>query len=157
MSRGEPTGWITVNGNHVPLYAGESKTDAVKRFTEGKKEKVIYDNKKDEKENHSNETVKEGDDDILRRGKKVDIDSMKPPRSGKYNDVFLHKRNAKRTDPRYLDVEGVLVSTHAEKYMDGRKSDKTYHLFFRTSKGKELKVYDKWENARNDLKKFFKN
>ena len=24
--------WITVNGQHVPLYAGESKFDAVKRL-----------------------------------------------------------------------------------------------------------------------------
>lgn len=37
----EPTGWITVNGNHVPLYAGESKADAVKRFTEGKKNEAV--------------------------------------------------------------------------------------------------------------------
>ena len=29
--------WITVNGNHIPLFEGESKEEAVSRFTENKR------------------------------------------------------------------------------------------------------------------------
>ncbi len=25
--------WITVNGNHIPIFEGESKKEAVERFT----------------------------------------------------------------------------------------------------------------------------
>jgi len=32
MANKEPKNWITINGNHVPLYDGESKDDAVKRW-----------------------------------------------------------------------------------------------------------------------------
>lgn len=35
----EIVGWITVKGRHVPLYEGESKSDAVKRATTGGYEK----------------------------------------------------------------------------------------------------------------------
>ena len=31
MAKKEPTGWITVNGKHVPIYEGESKQDAYNR------------------------------------------------------------------------------------------------------------------------------
>jgi hypothetical protein len=42
--------WITVNGNHVPVFEGETTEDAVKRFTkvsesESKKESQIAQNK----------------------------------------------------------------------------------------------------------------
>ena len=30
----EPKAWITVNGNHVPIFEGESKKDAIKRWTD---------------------------------------------------------------------------------------------------------------------------
>ena len=32
----EPIGWITVNGNHIPLFEGDSKESAVKRWAAGR-------------------------------------------------------------------------------------------------------------------------
>lgn len=37
----EPVGWITVRGNHIPLYDGDSKQDAIKRFTDAKRKEAI--------------------------------------------------------------------------------------------------------------------
>ena len=49
MENREPVAWITVNGNHVPLFEGESKQDAVNRSVaernEAAKEKQIARNK----------------------------------------------------------------------------------------------------------------
>ena len=45
----EPVGWVTVNGNHVPIFEGESKEDAVARSignNEDKKNEQIAKNKK---------------------------------------------------------------------------------------------------------------
>lgn len=45
MADREPTGWITVNGIHVPLYEGESKEDsinkAIAKHNEAKRESDI--------------------------------------------------------------------------------------------------------------------
>ena len=41
MSDKEPKAWITVNGNHIPIFEGESKGDAVKRWTKEKTKKQV--------------------------------------------------------------------------------------------------------------------
>lgn len=59
MSNREPVGWITVHGKHVPLFEGESKSDAISRAFDSKsfansekseKEKQISKNEMDAKE-----------------------------------------------------------------------------------------------------------
>ena len=46
----EPVSWITVNGQHVPLFAGESKADAVKRVAENTKKQTAKDANDKEKQ-----------------------------------------------------------------------------------------------------------
>lgn len=50
MAEREPVAWITVNGSRVPIFEGESKTDAVNRSiaknNEDKKARDIANNKK---------------------------------------------------------------------------------------------------------------
>ena len=43
----EVTGWITVNGNHIPIIAGESKMKAVSRFVKGKRKDKREKNKQE--------------------------------------------------------------------------------------------------------------
>ena len=39
MAAEEPIGWITLNGNHIPLYKGDSKAEAIQRFINSKVKK----------------------------------------------------------------------------------------------------------------------
>ena len=47
MADKEPKAWITVNGNHIPIFEGESKGDAIERFKRQKKEEALENVKKD--------------------------------------------------------------------------------------------------------------
>lgn len=53
MADKEPKTWITINGNHIPIFEGESKDDAVKRWTKDKTIKKQKAEKKEEKEDTS--------------------------------------------------------------------------------------------------------
>lgn len=78
MAEREVQQWITVNGRHVPLYAGESKEDAVKRAFASdadKKEKQIAANKKQADEmNGTSSSHKEADTEEKSLSK--DLDKM---------------------------------------------------------------------------------
>lgn len=84
----EVTGWITVNGQHVPLMKGESKANAVKKAIskqknadEDKKEKQIAANKKeadDRKDKDTAENKKETDDRTFQFGKSGNIKFGEP-------------------------------------------------------------------------------
>lgn len=50
MANKEPKAWITVNGNHIPIFEGESKGDAVKRWTKEKTGDAIKKSKEKKEE-----------------------------------------------------------------------------------------------------------
>ena len=62
MSTKQVKDWITVNHQHIPIYEGESKQDAINRSAvlqnEKKKESEIQQNQKDAKKLNQNDTPK---------------------------------------------------------------------------------------------------
>lgn len=54
--------WITINGKHVPIFEGESKTDAVKRATSKTDTQKQIDKDQDDKEKQIARNKKEKDD-----------------------------------------------------------------------------------------------
>ena len=113
MSRGEPVGWITVRGNRVPLFDGESKADAVKRFTEGKKDRAIKLNKKIEK-------VEKTKEDVYKKQGLIDKDGKKQVASGPRSD--WRERAAEREKVANSEAKLRVEITRVSKALEKKKS-----------------------------------
>lgn len=66
------TGWITMNGRHVPLIDGESKASAVKRAVENSNSKTTSSKKQFKKEKGVFKTIDEGKEYFKNELDKID-------------------------------------------------------------------------------------
>ena len=93
--------WITVNGQHVPLFEGESKFDAVKRLMGGKSDE-------DKKSEQIAKNKEEAD--------KLNNESKQPPRRLYLDDISAETANEGsdvlnlRTKQRYRFKEGTKIT-----------------------------------------------
>ena len=81
MSTKEVKDWITVNGQHVPIFEGESKNDAVNRaiakINEDKKESDIKKNKEQADKLNNKQEIKDDENfDIKSLGELKDADDL---------------------------------------------------------------------------------
>lgn len=96
----EPIGWITVHGKHVPLFEGESKSDAISRVFDSKQS---ADSEKSEKEKQISENEKEAD--------KLNSES---------STQSIHKRAVKElNDSKYEDGTYDITTKKAVSFDDG--------------------------------------
>lgn len=91
MAEKEVIGWITVNGNHVPVYKGESPSMASKRFF---KQKEITDDVVKKNEDDKKRTIEKTEEEA----KKLNEEEVKKlPRQLPLPDVSMKDAN-KRSD-----------------------------------------------------------
>lgn len=109
------------------------------------KQKQIDQNKK-EADRKNAEEKQFGTKQLLRNGKPFDIDKMGAPRAGANGDVHIKAKDGK---------DGVLVSTMKPKNVYGTYVGKPkYELYY--DKEKKREVFDKWEDTKQALKRYFK-
>ena len=116
MAEKEPTGWITVNGKHVPVYDGESEQDAfnraVAKSNSDKREKDIARNKEQaDKLNGKSEPKKSTKFEVVSTAK-GNLLRVKDASRGK--DKYLYVSKVKK-DGTY---EYATDYTYAKKFSD---------------------------------------
>ena len=144
------TEWITVNGHHVPIYEGESKDDAVGRFT-----KMMEDDRRKNSQMSKNkaEADKRNTSDPPKR---LYLDDIPAKEANKFSDV-LHLK----TKERFRFKEGTSINNvyvfagkgcskvfrDAEKYAKryGGKAEDWQHCagFAKITKGDGSKVLNR--------------
>lgn len=96
MAKGEPIGWITLNGNHIPLYKGDSKAEAIQRFINAKvrKEGETKD-KQIEQAREEAKKLNEQNQQPATPPRRLNINNIKAEDANKTTDV-LHLGNRRR-------------------------------------------------------------
>lgn len=139
MAEKEVIGWITVNGNHVPVYKGESPSMATKRFI---KEKDATDSIVEKNEEAKERTIEKAKEEAKKLNEEEEKKSL--PKRVPLPDISMKDANKKSdildlyTKQRYSfasDVTGIYAFAgkgsskefrDAEKYADrygGKASD----------------------------------
>lgn len=119
--------WITVNGQHIPIYEGESKEDAVNRAIKNKdeddKEKQIAKNKKQadtlnkDKKEDSNDSTKEEQDKLV-------ADMIKNKEFSKFGQYLVDHRseyNLTKTEDAYTAAYDIIKGTRELRRKGERK------------------------------------
>lgn len=142
MAEKEVIGWITVNGNHVPVYKGESPSMATKRFI---KEKDATDSIVEKNEEAKERTIEKAKEEAKKLNSEEEVKKL--PRQLPLPDVSMQDANKRsdildlRTYKRYKfvsDITGVYAFAgkgsskefrDAKKYADryGGKAENWQH------------------------------
>lgn len=133
MAEREVIAWITVNGNHVPVYKGESPSMASKRFF---KEKAVTDDVAKKNEEDKKRTIEKTKEEAKKLNKEEEKKSL--PKQAPLPDVSVKDAN-KKTDildlyskQRYRfakDVTGVYAFAgkgSSKEFRDAEKYAKRY-------------------------------
>ena len=117
----EPIDWITVFGNHIPIYAGQSTDDAVKSFInknksqdDKNKERQIAENKKEADEKNEKEDYV-GKHTVYRAG---DLSGS--------GTGFIYFATDKETADRY--GKSHTYTSQGKKYTTGKRETKEYEV-----------------------------
>ena len=133
MAEREILGWITVNGNHVPVYKGESPSMATKRFLKEKAttdKQVDTDNKEKERSIEQNKKQAEklnAEEEKKSLPKKVTLPDVSMKDANKKTDVLDLK--TKRRYSFASDVTGVYAfcgKGSSREFRDAEKFAKRY-------------------------------
>jgi hypothetical protein len=97
----EPKEWITVKGNHIPIYEGQTKEDAIQDFLENKQTGGYSERNKS---NRSIAAELEGKSNISELAKKLGVKSSEI-NGVLYTDEWHHtNKNFKKTEYYYTDA-----------------------------------------------------
>lgn len=94
MAKEEPIGWITLNGNHIPLYQGDSKAEAIQRFINAKV-KNESETKEKQIEQAKEEADKLNEQQPATPPRRLNINNIKAEDANKTTDV-LHLGSRRR-------------------------------------------------------------
>lgn len=123
----EPIGWFTVNGVHVPIFDGQSKTDAYKKYINSKhgKDVVRLSNKQQDKE--------------------VDKDSMKILSRDEYDEF----RNEQLDEYHRIEDEyNAEMENIRQQYAAGKLTAEEYDKA-------TIAAYDKYNSANRDNRTYY--
>lgn len=154
MANREPKEWITVNGQHIPIFEGQSKQEAVDKALK-KQKKVNDDHDKKDKQIEANES----EADELNRNAQEMIKAQKFSKLGAYMAEHRKEFGLTKTEDAYMAAADIIqgnrelkIKSSIKKVIDKNEDDKNKQISLH-----EMEEQNKKYAPKDAVVEYFKN